>query len=62
MRSATHDLSISAVRADALFASVLQRSDEPSTPAGPASDRRGHLRIRQLRLRGKGSAGLRPTP
>ncbi len=31
MRSATHDLSISAVRADALFASVLQRSDEPST-------------------------------
>ena len=30
MRSATYDLSISTVRADALFASVLQRSDEPS--------------------------------
>ena len=31
MRSALHDLSISAARADALFASALQRSDEPST-------------------------------
>ncbi len=31
MRSATYDLSISTVRADALFASALQRSDEPST-------------------------------
>jgi hypothetical protein len=30
MRSATCDLSISTVRADALFASTLQRSDEPS--------------------------------
>jgi hypothetical protein len=30
MRSATYDPSISAVRADALFASALQRSDEPS--------------------------------
>ena len=30
MRSATYDLSISAARADALFASALQRSDEPS--------------------------------
>ena len=30
MRSATDDLSISTVRADALFASALQRSDEPS--------------------------------
>ena len=30
MRSATFDLSISTVRADALFASALQRSDEPS--------------------------------
>ncbi len=30
MRSATCDLSISTVRADALFASALQRSDEPS--------------------------------
>jgi hypothetical protein len=30
MRSATYHLSISAARADALFASVLQRSDEPS--------------------------------
>ena len=30
MLSATYDLSISAVRADALFASALQRSDEPS--------------------------------
>jgi hypothetical protein len=30
MRSAPYDLSISAVRADALFASALQRSDEPS--------------------------------
>jgi hypothetical protein len=30
MRSAVLDLSVSAVRADALFASVLQRSDEPS--------------------------------
>jgi hypothetical protein len=30
MRSATYDLSTSAVRADALFASDLQRSDEPS--------------------------------
>ena len=31
MRSATYDLSISTVRADALFASALQRSDQPST-------------------------------
>jgi hypothetical protein len=31
MRSATHHLSISTARADALFASVLQRSDDPST-------------------------------
>jgi hypothetical protein len=30
MRSATHDLTISAARADALFASALQRSDEPT--------------------------------
>ena len=30
MRSAPGDLSISAVRAEALFASALQRSDEPS--------------------------------
>jgi len=30
MRSATYDLSISTVRADALFASALQRSDKPS--------------------------------
>jgi len=30
MRSATYDLAISTARADALFASVLQRSDEPS--------------------------------
>jgi hypothetical protein len=29
MRSAVLDLSISAVQADALFASALQRSDEP---------------------------------
>jgi hypothetical protein len=29
MRSATFDLSISTVRADALFASALQRSDQP---------------------------------
>jgi hypothetical protein len=31
MRSAPYDLSIGAARADALFASALQRSDEPST-------------------------------
>jgi hypothetical protein len=30
MQSATYDLSISTARADALFASALQRSDEPS--------------------------------
>ena len=30
MRSATYDSSIAAARADALFASALQRSDEPS--------------------------------
>jgi hypothetical protein len=30
MRSATYDLTISTARADALFASTLQRSDEPS--------------------------------
>ena len=30
MRSATYHLSIGAARADALFASALQRSDEPS--------------------------------
>jgi len=30
MRSATYDLSISTVRADALFASALQRSDQPA--------------------------------
>ena len=30
MRSATHDLTISTARADALFASSLQRSDEPT--------------------------------
>ena len=30
MRSATYDSSISTVRAEALFASALQRSDEPS--------------------------------
>jgi hypothetical protein len=29
MRSATYDLSISTARADALFASALQRSDDP---------------------------------
>ena len=32
MRSPTYDLTISTARADALFASPLQRSDEP-TPA-----------------------------
>lgn len=31
MRPATHHLNISAARADALFSSPLQRSDEPST-------------------------------
>ena len=31
MRSATHHLNISTARADALFASALQRSDQPST-------------------------------
>jgi hypothetical protein len=30
MRSATYDLTISTARADALFASSLQRSDEPT--------------------------------
>jgi hypothetical protein len=30
MRSAAYDLTVSTARADALFASVLQRSDEPS--------------------------------
>ena len=30
MRSATYDLSISTTRADALFASAVQRCDEPS--------------------------------
>jgi hypothetical protein len=30
MRSATYDLTISSARADALFASPLQRSDRPS--------------------------------
>jgi hypothetical protein len=30
MRSAPYDLSVSRARADALFASALQRSDEPS--------------------------------
>jgi hypothetical protein len=30
MRSSTYDLRISTVRADALFASALQRSDQPS--------------------------------
>jgi hypothetical protein len=30
MRSATYHLSVSAARADALFVSALQRSDEPS--------------------------------
>jgi len=30
MRSATYDLSISTARADALFASAIQRCDEPS--------------------------------
>ena len=30
MRSAPYDLNMSAARADALFASALQRSDEPS--------------------------------
>lgn len=30
MRSATYDLTISTARADALFASALQRSDEPN--------------------------------
>jgi hypothetical protein len=30
MRSATYDLTISTARADALFASTLQRSDEPT--------------------------------
>jgi hypothetical protein len=30
MRSATFDLTISTARADALFASALQRSDEPT--------------------------------
>jgi hypothetical protein len=32
MPSAPNDLSVSAARADALFASPLQRSDEPSAP------------------------------
>jgi hypothetical protein len=30
MRSATYDLSLTTVRADALFASALQQSDEPT--------------------------------
>ena len=30
MRSATYDLTISTARADALFASALQRSDQPT--------------------------------
>jgi hypothetical protein len=60
MPSAPYDLSISAAQADALFASPLQRSDEPSAPqvrqaiatALAAYGVRG----------GAGRAGLRRTP
>ena len=50
MPSAPYDLSISAAQADALFASPLQRSDEPSA-AGPAGDRHGPRRVRRAGLR-----------
>ena len=36
MRSATYDLAISTVRADALFASALQRSDHPTADQAAA--------------------------
>jgi hypothetical protein len=49
MRSETYQLSISTVRADALFASALQRSDEP----GAAQVRQGISEaIRALGARG----------
>ena len=45
MRSAAYDLTINSARADALFASPLQRSDEPS----PAQVRRVRSRWRSWR-------------
>jgi hypothetical protein len=41
MRSATYDLTITSARAEALFASPLQRSDEPSSAAVAAFGIRG---------------------
>ena len=41
MRSATYDLTSSSARADALFASPLQRSDEPGPTTGLHVPRRG---------------------
>lgn len=61
MRSATHDLTISTGRANALFASALQRSDQPS-PAQVHQAIAAAIRVRRPGLRGTGSAGLRRSP
>jgi hypothetical protein len=64
MSSASYDLSISAARADALFASVLQRSDEPSArqvrqAIAAAIGAYGDLRHQRLDLVGAGAPASR---
>ena len=55
-------LSISAVRADALFASALQPSAEPSVIQVRQAIARGHRPVRRPRLLGPRRAGLRRPP
>ena len=59
MRPAMHHLSVSAARADALFVSALQRSEELST--GQVR-RLGRPLVRQPRLRRTGGTGVRRSP
>jgi hypothetical protein len=62
MPSAPYDLSISTARAGALFASPLQRSDEPSARQVRQAIATAIAALRRAGLRGAGRAGLRRTP
>jgi hypothetical protein len=59
MRSAAYHLSISTARTDALFASALQRSDEPSAAQIRQAIAAAARAFGTPRLRGPGGAGLR---
>ena len=62
MRSAPYELSLDTDRADALFASALQRSDEPSAAQVRQAIASSHQHAGPHRLRRAGRPGVRRAP